>query len=72
MGRGAMGTVTESKTQTWLGTKASAAKSQVLPYTAPNVERMAAMGTRRLGEYFNGPARCAKSSQILKISQILP
>ena len=45
-----------SRLQTWLGINASAAETQVLPYTAPKVERMAATGTSRLGEYFSGPA----------------
>lgn len=42
--------------QTWLGINASAAEIQVLPYTAPKVESIAAIGTSRLGEYFSGPA----------------
>ena len=42
--------------QTWLGINASAAETQVLPYTAPKVESIAATGTSRLGEYFSGPA----------------
>ena len=51
-----------SELQTCPGMSASAAETQVLPYTAPKVERMAAVGTSKLGEYFNGPACVVEGS----------
>ena len=41
-----------------------AARTHVLPYTAPKVESIAAVGTSRLGEYFSGPAKVVRGLNV--------